>query len=650
MKKHITPITASLLVAVGIVVMGTLLCQRYGEVLIRMQDLSLFLPTRLFYRTSCIYPGGTLTWAAAYMTQFFCHPALGATLLSAAWALIALLLCRLYRLQGAAILFSLLAPMALLAALTQTGYWIYYIKLQGYAWVPTLGTLASLLLLVPARFTKGWWRCLYIVLIGIAGYPLMGMWSFLAIVLLGTTHYADAKRGQHITYLVLALLMIGIVPQVCYQWMYTQTMQSHVYTAAMPPCQLGKIDFREFRYAYYALALSFVPAVLTGWLKKRKEWHVALVAALLLAFACWGVESRWYRDTNYLKEVAMANAIERLDWEGVLRIMKENNKGESMPPTRAMVMEKNLALFRLGRAGDEMFHYPEGSEQYCLCGAHCATTKVDDRDTLVHLPADKKFSHIVAPIHITQVAGKLLYYFYGKEQFCYRWCMEDGVEFGWNQNVLKYMAKSSLVAQEWEVARKYLDLLDMTRYNKDWVKHYRTFIRHPELMEQDEEMKPIIPMSVFTDRLDGDKTLVELYLLRTFSSGTGVDVYYQEMTLICAMLMKDINLFWPRFKQYIAMHVEEEGIRVPLHYQEAAYLYTMLEPQKQSELWPQLTNIEALQYIPFDPNVKQSYENFMNFNTRCGVMSEEQKKKAFYPQFGNTFYYYYFLVRNQKTN
>ncbi len=650
MKKHIISIVATLVVAVAIVVMGMQLCHRYSEVLFRMQELSLFLPTQLFYKTSCIYPGGTLTWAGAYMTQFFYHPATGVTLLSLAWALIALLTCRLYRLKGAAILFSLLIPMALLAALVQNGYWIYYLKLQGHAWVPTLGTLISLLLLIPARYTKGWWRCLYILLIGIVGYPLMGMWSFLALMLMGLTRYDDAKRSQHLAYLALALLMIGIVPQVCYQWLFEQTMKAHVYTAAMPSYQMGKIDMSAFRYAYYALALSFLLVALTGWVKKGKTWHVTAVAVVVLAFACWGVKSRWYGDSNFLKEVAMANAAERLDWERVLKIMKDNSIGEQIPPTRALVMETNLALFRLGRAGDEMFHYPNGSEQYCLCGTRCEVLKREEGDTVVHLPKDKKFVHEVAPVHITQVAGKLLYYFYGKEQFCYRWCMEDGVEFGWNVNVLKYMAKSSLVSQEWEVASKYLDLLDMTRYNKEWVAHYRKFLHHPELMEKDEEFISIIPMSVFTDRLDGDKTLVELYLLRTFSAGTGVDPYYQEMTLICAMLMKDINLFWPRFKQYIAMHIEDEGFRVPLHYQEAAYLYTMLEPQKQSELWPQLTNIQALQYIPFDQSVKQSYENFMNFNTKCGSMSDEQKAKAFFPQFGNTFYYFYFLVRNLKTN
>ena len=57
-----------------------------------------------------------------------------------------------------------------------------------------------------------------------------------------------------------------------------------------------------------------------------------------------------------------------------------------------------------------------------------------------------------------------------------------------------------------------------------------------------------------------------------------------------------------------------------------------------------------MQRLPFDESVKSSYQRFMDFNTQCGSMNEEQKKRAFQPMFGDTFYYFYFLVRNQKTN
>ena len=607
--------------------MGWLLLQRESEVLFRAQELSLWIPTKYFYQTSIIYPGGTLTWLAAYMTQFFFHPWLGVLLLVLFWAAIMWLTCRLLRLQDMWQLLLLLVPMCLLTCLVQTGYMLYYMKLQGHYWVPTLGVFFALVLAMPMRhITNRWGRLAWMAVVGILGYPFMGAWSFLALALM-VLSTASRSWKESLWEGLLALLLIGLVPIIMTQQFYGQVELKNAHLAAMPSFRYGETDCNEFRWAYYAIGLVFLVLAAASYDKeglkpKKKPILTGALILLILCVGVWGVRKRWYRDTNFYKEVAMTNAIHKLDWERVLHVMLNQEMGEQMPPTRVMVMMKNLALFRLGRAGDEMFHYPEGAEQ----------------------------QHAPWQVKMTQVGGKLLYYNYGKEGFCYRWCMEDGVEFGWNVDVLKYMTKTSLLTHDWEVARKYLEILKRTRYHKEWAAHYEKFIGHPELMEEDEEMKPIVPMSRFPDRLDGDNTLVELYLMKTFSSGYGADKYYQEMTVLSSLIMKDIDLFWPRFKQYLDMHQREEGFHVPLHYQEAAYLYSMLEPNRPSALWPNVTNAEVLPRLPFDANVKETYRRFMEFNTQCGSMTEEQKKVAFRPQFGDTFYYFYFLVRNQKTN
>ncbi len=670
MKKKPTYSLVALIAALaGVAWLAWRLWSLEAPVLFRIQELSLWLPTRHFFDTSTIYPGGVLTWAAAFLTQFFFHPAVGVGLLALAWAAIVALSAGVFKLRRETILLGLLPVMALMAQLVQMGYWIYYQKLQGWAWVPTLAVLVVLLL---AALLKGFDRLsgerstvsrvlhwVVLIAVGAVGYPLIGAWSFGALALLALTapQTLDARAGwlSRLAMPLAAVAMALLAPQLWEQWGYTQLEHKQIYYAAMPCFQYGQNDMDEFRWPYYALVASFVPAWVVMICKgnpgqrSRKAAMMALTGAVvLLALGGWGLTQRWNRDTNFHKEALMTNQIEQLDWEGVLRTMRSSDMGEPMPPTRLMVMMKNLALFRLGRAGDEMFHYPEGSEQYCLCGRRIVSGVNNGNEEMCHSDGSKK--HEVVPVRITQLGGKMLYYFYGKEQFAYRWCMEDGVEFGWTVLSLKYMAKTSLITHDWKVARKYLELLKQTRYHRDWALRYEPLVGHPELMEQNDEMKTIIPMSKFSDRLDGDMTLVEVYLLRTFSTGTGADQWYQEMTLICAMIMKDIDLFWPRFRQYVGMHQNEEGFRVPTHYQEAAYLYSMLEPQRPSDMWPGMTNAQALQQIPFDEGVKQTYADFMQFNAQCGAMTEEQKKKAFRPRFGNTFYYFYFLVRGQKTN
>lgn len=613
------------MLAVALAIMGWLILRTESDVLYRLQELSLWLPSRYFFHISNFYPGGMLTWAAAFMTQFFFHPWLGVLLLIITWAAIMALLCWLFRLQGPWRVLTLLVPLALMACLVQTGYWIYYMKLQGHPWVPTLGVLFAVMAgciyrLIPDRRLRLVWLAIY----GILGYPAMGAWSILGI---GLMMVPKKLRMDHIetAAVALGLVLIMIVPPIMVRQFYGQVQVDTAYLAAMPSFQYGQVDCGQYRWSYYALAFAFaIIAVVSrdqvaAKLKPALAWPIV---AILLVLGCIGVNLRWERDTNFRKEVVMTNAIHRLDWEEVLRTMLRQDMGEQMPPTRAMVMMKNLALFRLGRIGDEMFRYPEGAEQ----------------------------QHAPWTIRLTQVGGKMLYYHYGKEGFCYRWCMEDGVEFGWSIDVLKYMAKTSLITHDWKVAKKYIDMLSQTIYHRDWAKKYAAYVEHPELMAEDEEMKPIIPMAEFTDRLDGDNTLVELYLLKTFSSGHGADPGYQEMTLVCSLIMKDIDLFWPRFRQYLDMHQHEPGFRVPRYYQEAAYLYSMLEPQRESALWPSLTNAEVLAKLPFDESVKQTYSNFMTFNAQCGSMTDEQKKVAFLPQYGDTFYYFYFLRRNQKTN
>lgn len=613
------------MLAVALAIMGWLILRTESDVLYRLQELSLWLPSRYFFHISNFYPGGMLTWAAAFMTQFFFHPWLGVLLLIITWAAIMALLCWLFHLQGPWRVLTLLVPLALMACLVQTGYWIYYMKLQGHPWVPTLGVLFAVMAgciyrLIADRRLRLVWLAIY----GILGYPAMGAWSILGI---GLMMVPKKLRMDHIetAAVALGLVLIMIVPPIMVRQFYGQVQVDTAYLAAMPSFQYGQVDCGQYRWPYYALAFAFaIIAVVSrdqvaAKLKPALAWPIV---AILLVLGCIGVNLRWERDTNFRKEVVMTNAIHRLDWEEVLRTMLRQDMGEQMPPTRAMVMMKNLALFRLGRIGDEMFRYPEGAEQ----------------------------QHAPWTIRLTQVGGKMLYYHYGKEGFCYRWCMEDGVEFGWSVDVLKYMAKTSLITHDWKVAKKYIDMLSQTIYHRDWAKKYAAYVEHPELMAEDEEMKPIIPMAEFTDRLDGDNTLVELYLLKTFSSGHGADPGYQEMTLVCSLIMKDIDLFWPRFRQYLDMHQHEPGFRVPRYYQEAAYLYSMLEPQRESALWPSLTNAEVLAKLPFDESVKQTYSNFMTFNAQCGSMTDEQKKVAFLPQYGDTFYYFYFLRRNQKTN
>lgn len=399
------------------------------------------------------------------------------------------------------------------------------------------------------------------------------------------------------------LLLLAGVPLAAWHF-YSQTAISEIYTAALPSFDAGGKVFTDYRIPYYILfLLPLAGAVIYDYVPAIKKYPLILLVHLLVWTAtAWGLKKAWYVDENFRKELLMARAIEEEDWEQVPAIFL----GGTAEPTRLMVMNKNLALFRLGRAGDEMFQYREGGAR-------------------PNAPFLVRLAH---------VGGKALYYHYGQENYCYRWCMEDGVTYGWRTEYLKYMAKTSIAGGDYKVARKYIDMLKRTLFHKGWAEKYEAYLDHPEQIRKSKEFAPIIRLLPKEDKLNSDLNVIEMFLLKTFAYGESNDPLYQEQTLIAALQMKDIDLFWPRFFQYATLH---NGAPMPRHYQEAAYLYGHLEKKVD------------ISHMPFDQEVKDSYQRFMEFTQQCAGMTEAQMAEAFQPQFGNTFYYFYFLVNGLQT-
>ena len=83
-----------------------------ADLLYEAQEQSLWMSGSLFFHQCVEQPGGVLSWAGRYLTQFFYYPALGASMLILLWLLIYFLIywgCRLkWYLCWAALLPSML--------------------------------------------------------------------------------------------------------------------------------------------------------------------------------------------------------------------------------------------------------------------------------------------------------------------------------------------------------------------------------------------------------------------------------------------------------------------------------------------------------------------------------------------------------------
>ncbi len=583
-----------------------------ADILFRVQELNLFLSTPLFFEQQMVVPGGFLTWAGTYFTQYFYHPLAGVILLCLWWLLLMWTVRRTFRIPTYAPALLLVPVAMLLITDVDLGYWIFYLKLRGHFFAATIGAtaavgLAWLYRLVPARWQL---RNVYLLLCTAVAYPLLGFYGLMATGLMAIIAWRlDGGGRKHVlanafTTLV-AVLAIIFVPLICYRYVYCQIPQDDIYTAALPVyCVISSHPVYYWPFALLAAALALAAVLYGSWpAAVRRRYAVAanIVAVAVLTAGIW---AGWYKDRNFRRELKMTHEVENLNWDGVLQTYQTLDEDEE--PTRMMWMLKNLALFRLGTAGDNMYHYKNGSAE---CNAPFQ-------------------------VRITQTGGKIIYYHYGKLNFCYRWCLEDGVEYGWRADYLKYMLKCAILNGEMQVARKYIDILKNTKYYKTFAEHYEPYLTNPTLVRNDAEMKPILHFLHGNDELTSDNTLIELYLLNSFSHEMSNDPVYQEACLQAALQSKQIPVFWDQFAQYARLH---PGQRMPVHYQEAAYLYGHLE-----------NNVD-ISHMPFDEEVKQNYNDFMAAAQQLGGMTEEQMKPLLYPRFGGTFYYEYFLIRGLKS-
>ena len=611
LSPHMLRVTMFTLCTLALTGAAVALLTRESEYLWKVQELNLHLDTPLFFKQQMVVAGGLLTWLGTWFTEFLYHPWLGVLMLCAMWALLMWLVKRTFKVPskwGAVVLI----PVALLLiADVSVGYWVYYLKLRGFFFAATIGSIMAC--------TAVWiFRCLpsgplfrpvYVVLSTVLLYPFIGFYGLMAAIVMGTLAWQlkEKKESHRFINTAMAGVSAVVVPLVFYRLVFYQTAESNIYWTGLPLFRINE-QYQSYYIPYYLLAAFFVAMALCyrpEWQKapqqRRSGWfwmggQTAFALMLLFAVGC-----SWYTDHNFHKELRMQRCMEQEDWQGMLSEAAQLDD----EPTRAIVMMKNLALSRLGRQGDEMYHYRTGA----------------------------KASNTPIPVHMTQIVGRAIYYNYGQLNFCYRWCLEDGVEMGWRAEYLRYLTRCSLLNGEWQVARKYIGILKHTRYHRQWAEEQERFIDNEEALRADAAYGPIFHMMGYDDQLASDNALVEYYLMKNIAWMNSDDPIMQEQILLAALWMKDIQMFWPRFFQYASMH---PGKHMPRHYQEAAYLYGHLEH-----------NVD-ISRMPFDKEVVDSYNEFMALAQRCQGMSEERMRDVFYPRFGKTFYYEYFLVRGQK--
>lgn len=585
------------------------------DLLIKVESHSLFLFDKTFLFDNLKSVGGLLTYLSTFLTQFLYIPWMGALIYTLLLNLAAYFTFVAYGIPKKWNIVSFFPAILLLAGNMHLGYTLFIIKGLGFFFSPLIGYLVTIgMTLVLKKNSNHYMSFLSILVFGIIVYPLFGFWALLGLISIASGILFNNNRNGKWGIFITTLLTAAIVPLIASQF-YTDMRVSDIYTIGLQQLPY-KNEFISYYIPYILIGLFLIilPIFSKTILSEKTELDYkkyAICQTVIIGIyilTAWGF---WFKDSNFRAEIKMSAAVDNMDWGRVIKIHQEaTSSGDlsSTEPTRLMVQYKNLALVKMGNEGNLIYSYRDGGKMQ------------------------------KSPQIITMMiqCGKQLYLHYGLLNYCYRWCIEDAIEYGWNVSDLEYAIMSSLLSNDHGVTKKYLNILEKTLFHKKWALAQVELMQHSESITESKDYKSIIPLICRDNIIDNDNVMIEVYLMNYFTKKRPINATpaFYRIALMWAMQTQDIPTFWNCFSNYTATNVIK---KMPRYYQEAALLYGNLEK-----------NVD-ISSLPFDKEVISSFNNFNNFASKNPVRDLDESRPIYFNEFGKTFFYFYYFIRGLKS-
>lgn len=567
--------------------------------LYHLEQYSLFCPKGEYLRSFFEQPGGVLALVGAFLTQFCHFPVLGAALFALCLFLLTWLTGKAFGLEGKAAWLATLPALFLLLFVTRLDYSIYLFKTYGLLFSQVLGyTVAAGLVLVYRKcFLGRRYSPIFPALVLLAGYPLFGSFSLIAAVLMALTALREGKLG--LIELAVTLILGAAVPWLCRElpWVFPRIHRNFVYFAGFP-----YKEFVENGICQVPLILAFAAMAALCFLRKARGFAVpALVLAAVLAV---GAGSNW--DSGFRTVLGMERAVSQQDWDQVLKLAKKERT-----PNRIHVLYRNIALYGKGTLTEEMFRYPDGDA-----------------------PLRSK-----AVFPISYICAAPVLYYCGMPNPCDRLAMEYSSTFCKNIHFYKYQAKTALLSGEYDLARKYLDMVDANWFQGKWVRRYRAFLDNPALMDEDPEFQRLRPLlqGAWT-KYDAVAPLEEM-LWAQFADPGYVNESVFEWQAACYLTRKDAErTLYCVFNRHELLPDAPVGTALA----EGAALFA--SQSGDLDMMRELVGV-----LSSRQQVLRTFSQFSNALNAAGDLRSEKTKERFQARYEGTYwYYYYFMDINTK--
>lgn len=571
-----------------------------------------FMFGRPFLETFFDHPAGPLRYAGRFLGQFYHYRWLGALVLSASITCFGVLFHRvLVKLRRTGSVGWTLLPCALLLVLhTSTrvlvgdtlglsascGAFLGYLSLGGKAARRVYALAATPLL-----------------------YFALGVYAWLFVAWVVAHEWLDGPLRWGLPFEISYLVFSGAVPLAAWRWGFPISLRSALVCPLIfrPPFRSG-IASDDFETALdvvlivvLCVALLVIPfsgrfcrgVRLAAFRRVRAgRWSRAARVVAIPVLAILLHVARY--DASFDTFVACHRLYEHRQWDALLERAAEN-RGRDL---RVQFMT-NFALCHQGTLLDEMFHYPQpwGTRGlvFNFVGRADVTPAEDDIDVAMY--------------------NSDLFYEMGCINVAFRHAYNSMSADGETYDVLKRMAQCSMVNGNYDLAAKYLNLLDRTLFHREFARRFRAILADPGAAEREfGDLRALLPV---TDaQIFGHPAMALLVLLEAKPDNRMAIDY-----LMAWMLLDKRKDSLAGMCAAIG-HFKSAGyVSIPTHCQEALLLRERGERAS--------VNLQGYHYD--EATVARVDGFFRDVSPYWGRQDAPDRAR---PRYGDTFVYYYFLV------
>jgi hypothetical protein len=567
-------------------VLGTFYLYRFtGYMFFYQEKASLFLVGSTYLHEHLTQPGGFLKYLSDFQTAFYYYPFLGALFNTLEICGIIFLLSKIgFVLSGRRFYFL---PFLMGAVL-------YFLQINyQYEAANNIGVFIALVLFlfaISSKNRKSEW--IYVILFP-AVYFLCGGFSFVFLGLM-STYFLLQKQWQK---LVCIWLFGGIFFYVGKEILFMQKVEDVI----RYPFSIEEIGGQIRLFVVVVCVLVLFPVFTRFEIKKvgsvsvkrvrlieLTPWVVVLILAFVLI-------PRIDKKANYYFHV------EKLFYEQKYEEIVRLNK-QFWTDNMLTSFLNNIALAETGYLSDSFFQFRQSPDGRTLLLSWDNSVEI-----LQH--------------------GRYFYYTIGMINEAQRWTYEAEMLAGFSPEGLKMLIKTDLIKGKYEIAEKYISILEKSIFYRGEAKNLRTFLYNDKAIAMDKDLgrkrlldtkqdffvHPNMPAADLDDVIKADPTNIAAI----------------EYKLALLMLQKNIE----GIVNMLPLMEKAGYTRIPKNVEEVVVAYKMLN-------MGELPTLEKLQISP------QALERFQYFSKIFEKYrgNKKQAKKELANGFRDTFWYYMFYA------